>query len=36
MRQLDDSAEDMDRGDVVDADDDRDALREAIRSRGDR
>ncbi|MFL5911523.1 MAG: type II toxin-antitoxin system Phd/YefM family antitoxin [Gaiellaceae bacterium] len=36
MRQLGDSADDLDHGDVLDADNDRDALHEAIRSRRDR
>ena len=36
LRQLGESADDLDRGDVLDADDDRDALLEAIRSRTDR
>ena len=36
LRQLGESAADLDRGDVLDADDDRDALLEAIRSHTDR
>ena len=36
LRQLGESAADLDRGDVLDADDDRDALLEAVRSRTDR
>jgi antitoxin YefM len=36
LRQLADSAADVDRGDVLDVDEDRDALREAVRSRTDR
>lgn len=36
LRQLDESAADLDGGDVLDADADRDALRDAIRSRADR
>ena len=35
LRQLSESAADLDRDDVLDADDDRDALREAVRSRRD-
>jgi antitoxin YefM len=36
LRQLAESAIDRDRGDLLDADDDRDALRDAVRSRTDR
>jgi antitoxin YefM len=36
LRQLAESAADRDRGDVLDADDDRAALRDAVRSRTDR
>jgi prevent-host-death family protein len=36
LRQLGESAADRDRGDVLDADDDRAALRDAVRSRRDR
>jgi antitoxin YefM len=36
LRQLAESAADRDRGDILDADDDRDALRDAVRSRTDR
>jgi antitoxin YefM len=36
LHQLGQSADDLDGGDILDADDDRDALREAIRSRTDR
>lgn len=36
LRQLAESATDLDRGDVFDAVDDRDALREAVRSRAER